>query len=147
MERPELPDLNIRNGDHHREVRRHAKVMGQWISYTTYLEHVVQHVEEQLEFLTSGLRKVERENLVARYGKSGVTERAINDEVMMYVEVKRKMTRLRHAVRDHKAAKGIVASLEWKGKLLQSYVGLLRSELDRLNRDENTEDEEDDEED
>lgn len=133
MERPAIPELGIRKtANIHAEMRRHTAILGEWLRFVADAEARLEFAEEKLEFASAKIRKMERASLVRTYGKSGVTEKAINDELLCYSQIRKGMTRVRKLRAEMRGAKAIVTALHEKTKTLQSYGGLLRRELENL---------------
>ena len=133
VERPDVPEFKIRKrADIYAEMRTHSGMHGEWVRYAAYLEYKLERDEEKMEFMCAPLRKAFREDLIRQLGKSNVTSQAINDELLCVERVQKLTTRIRETRGELKAAKAIVVGLQEKTKLIQSYGGLLRRELDKL---------------
>jgi len=133
MTEPEPPNFEIRKQLIHKEMRQHAATFAVWASWVAYLQSKLEQREEELEFICARLRKDARASLIALLGKSGITERAVGDEILAYPEVKRKVAQVRRYKFRVKEAKAVLAGLEVKTSMLQVYVGLRRSEIQSMN--------------
>lgn len=133
MKRPEQPTLAIIRRHIHREMARHAAIVGQWASWIAYNQNKLEEEEARHERLCAGHRHEIRLQLVETFGKSGLTERAVADQLLSsVVTVRRSAQKIRKLQEEIRLSKAIYAGLDTKTHMLQSYVGLRRSELENL---------------
>ncbi len=123
-----IPDFRVRNVED--ELLKHAQSYAEWAQELVRLENLAARQEEQIENYTAPLRDDIRDDLRMTRGKSGVTEKMVEDRVTLNREVRERRSRLRKTNNKLRLAKAILKSLEAKLSAMQSYARLRRGEFD-----------------
>lgn len=122
-----LPDFRIRNVE--LDLLKHSSDYSSWALEVVRLENQLELRESRLEAVVAPLRDDIRDALRLTHGRSGVTEKMVEDRVTLSPEVRRHRERIRKTNAQLRLAKAVLKSLEAKLSSMQSFARLKRDEF------------------